>query len=76
VRDHFGQICAASNQIAVGRDTALEILRSRRAHTSNAIIARAVAVSEKTLSEDYDRHGKIAVSFAADVLRYFSARVA
>jgi hypothetical protein len=29
-----------------------------------------VAVSEKTLSEDYDRHGKIAVSFAADVLRY------
>ena len=75
MRDHFGQICAASNQIAVGRDTALEILRSRRAHTSNAIIARAVAVSEKTLSED-DRHGKIAVSFAADVLRYFSARVA
>ena len=74
MRDHFGQICAASNQIAVGRDTALEILRSR--HTSNAIIARAVAVSEKTLSEDYDRHGKIAVSFAADVLRYFSARVA
>ena len=36
--------------------------------------AKAEAVSEKILSEDYDRHGKIAVSLAADVLRYFGAR--
>jgi hypothetical protein len=33
-------------------------------------------VGEKILSEDYGRHGKIAVSLAADVLRYFGARVA
>jgi hypothetical protein len=61
------------HQLNAERDTALETLRSRRAHTSNGTIAKAEAVSEKILSEDYDRHGEIAVSLAADVLRYFGA---
>jgi hypothetical protein len=60
----------------VERDAALEVLRSTPARTWNGIVAKAEAVSEGRLIEDYARHGKISASLAADVLRYFGASVA
>jgi hypothetical protein len=57
------------------RYTALDTLQSKRAHTSNGIIAKAEALSDEILIDDYERHGEIAVSFAADVLRYFGVSI-
>ena len=56
--------------------TSLKMLQSKRARTSNGMIAEAEALREKLLIEDERRHGEIAVSLAADVLRYFGAYVA
>lgn len=55
----------------VERDAALEVLRSTRARTWTGIVAKAEAVSERRLIEDYARHGEISSSLAADVPRYF-----
>jgi hypothetical protein len=57
----------------VERDTALEVLRSTRTRTWSGIVAKAEAVSDRRLIEDYARHGEISASLAADVLRYFGA---
>jgi hypothetical protein len=63
-------------QLEVERFAALETLRAEGARTSNGIVAKAEAVSERRLVEDYKRHGEISASLAADVLRYFGHRVA
>jgi hypothetical protein len=57
------------------RDVALAILSTRRARSSNGMIAKAAALSERRVIEDYERHGEIATSLAADVLRYFGKRI-
>jgi hypothetical protein len=55
------------------RDVALDVLRSKRARTSNGMVAKARAVSDRRLAEDHKRHGAIATSLANDVLRHFGA---
>jgi hypothetical protein len=63
-------------QLEAERDASLKMLQSKRARTSNGMIAKAEALREKLSIEDERRHGEIAVSLAANVLRYFGAHVA
>jgi hypothetical protein len=52
-------------------DEELDILANTPSRTSRGIIAKAEALYESRLIEDYERHGSIANSLAADILRYF-----
>jgi hypothetical protein len=63
-------------KIETERQDRLGILATRRAHSSNGLVAKAEALTDRRLIEDYDSHGRIAASLGEDVLRYFGARVA
>jgi hypothetical protein len=58
------------------RDVALDILADQPARTPRGMVAKAEVLSERCLIEDYTRHGEIATSLAADVLRHFAGRMA
>jgi hypothetical protein len=62
-------------QIEAERKKVLDTLATTRAHSSNGLVAKAEALTDRLLAEDYDAHGRIAASLGEDVLRYFGARV-
>jgi hypothetical protein len=63
-------------QTEAQRDEALDVLATVPATSQHGMIAKAQALSEKRLIEDWQGHGKIAVSLASDVLRCFGAATA
>jgi hypothetical protein len=63
-------------QTEAQRDKAIEVLATVPATSQHGMIAKAQVLSEKSLIGDWQWHGKIAVSLATDVLRYFGAATA
>jgi hypothetical protein len=52
------------------RYKALDTLTDVRSKTLYGMAAKAEALTERSLIEDYGRHGQIATSLATDLLRY------
>jgi hypothetical protein len=63
-------------EVEAKRHNALDILAGESARSWNGMVAKAQALSDRRLIEDFARHGEIATSLAADVLRHFGARLA
>jgi len=64
------------HQLEAKRDAALNTLADTSARSSNGMIAKAKALTERRVIEDYQAHGYIGTSLANDVLRYFGASIA
>jgi len=58
------------------RSKALVDLAKSPARSFEGLIAKAQALTDRRLIEDYASHGRIAASLGEDVLRYFGTRVA
>lgn len=55
------------------REEVLELLYSKRARTPAGMVAKAAALRESRVIEDFEVQGKIAIALARDVMQYFAA---
>lgn len=63
------------HEMEARRDEVLEILATIPARSHEGLVAKAEALTQRRLIEDFERHGAVASSLADDVLRYFGARI-